>query len=133
MGRNYKCHLNSALIVFSPWVVTDALRKTTILFHEDFPHSSVQNVGWLDGELIALELPSLAPHVVSDIAGRRAYGFWVTTEDGSHPNNRVRRANGHGLAEIDYDPDRLEPAVREHKNLLRALQAQLLHTHHVGL
>ena len=132
IGRNYKCHLNSALIAFSPSIVTDALRKTTILFHEDFPHSSVQNLGWLDGELIALELPSYAPHVLSDIAGRRAYGFWVTTEDGSHPDNRVRRANGHGLAEIDYDADRLEPATREHTDLLRALQAQLLHTHHVG-
>ena len=72
IGRNYKCHLNSALIVFSRSVVTDALRKTTILFHQDFPHSSVQNLGWLDGELIALELPSFGPHVVSDIAGKTA-------------------------------------------------------------
>jgi choline dehydrogenase-like flavoprotein len=132
IGRNYKCHLNSALIVFSSSVVTDALRKTTILFHDDFPHSSVQNLGWLDGELIALELPSFAPHVLSDIAGRRAYGFWITTEDGSHPDNRVRCANGHGLAEIDYDADRLKPAIQEHKRLIRTLQAQLLHTHHLG-
>ena len=132
IGRNYKCHLNSALIVFSPSVVTDALRKTTILFHRDFPHSSVQNLGWLDGELIALELPSFAPHVVSDIAGRRAYGFWITTEDGSHPDNRVRRANGNGLAEIDYDTNRLAPAIREHTKLIHTLQAQLLHTLHLG-
>ena len=88
IGRNYKCHLNSALIVFSPSVVTDALRKTTILFHEEFPHSSVQNLGWLDGELIALELPSFAPHGKRHRRSR-AYGFWITTEDGSHPHNRV--------------------------------------------
>jgi choline dehydrogenase-like flavoprotein len=132
IGRNYKCHLNSALIAFSPSVVTDALRKTTILFHCGFPHSSVQNLGWLDGELIAPELPSFAPHVVSNIVGRRAYGFWITTEDGSHPDNRVRRANGHCLAEIDYDLDRLTPAIREHKKLIHTLQAQLLRTLHVG-
>lgn len=132
VGRNYKCHLNSALIVFSNTIVTDALRKTTILYHKDFPHSSVQNLGWLDGELIALELPSYAPHVLADIAGRRAYGFWITTEDGSHPDNRVTRMNDHGLARIDYDFSRIGPADDEHRRLTHTLQRQLLLSEHIG-
>ena len=133
VGRNYKCHLNSAMIVFSASDITDSLRKTTILFHERFPHSSVQNLGWLDGELIAPELPRAAPHWVADFAGRHAYGFWITTEDGSHPDNRVVPASvgqPHGV--IDYDHSRLSPAETEHKHLIHTLEEQLLLSGYAG-
>ncbi|HEV2673005.1 MAG TPA: GMC oxidoreductase, partial [Aliidongia sp.] len=133
IGRNYKCHLNSALIVFSAGPITDLLRKTTILFHDGFPHSSVQNLGWLDGELIAPELPRAAPHWVADFAGRHAYGFWITTEDGSHPENRLAPSGSDArYGVIDYDRDRLPPAETEHKRLIRTLEHQLLRSGYAG-
>jgi choline dehydrogenase-like flavoprotein len=126
VGRYYKCHLNAAMIGLSPAVKTDLLRKTILILDKRFPHSSVQTLGWVDGEIVATELPRMVPPWVADLVGRRAYGFWLTSEDGSHAQNRVRaRADGHERPQLDYDVRRLRPAVTEHRKLLRAFRAQL--------
>lgn len=126
VGRNYKCHLNSALLAVSVRSVTDVLRKTTILTHDRFPHSTVQNTAWLDGEIMSIAGPRYVPRWAYDMLARRAYGFWVTTEDGSHADNRILpRSNGSLGPVIDYDRNRLHPAEREHRALLRTLRRQL--------
>ena len=53
VGGNFKFHLNSALIAFSPFTRHDVLRKTAIFFNDSHPHTTVQCLGWLDGELLA--------------------------------------------------------------------------------
>lgn len=127
IGRNYKCHLNTALVVMSAMPLNDPLRKTTVLFHDLFPHSTVQNTGWIDGEIIACQMPAFTPRWAADLVGRRAYGFWVTTEDGSHPDNRiVSGLNGSCYPRIDYDRRRILPAETEHRRLLATLRRQLL-------
>lgn len=127
VGRHYKCHLNSALVAVSLKPQSDLLRKTTLLLNERFPHSSVQNTGWLDGEIVRVEAPGFVPRWVTDAIGRRAYGFWLTTEDGSHPDNRVvARANGVARPQLDYDPARLPAAEAEHGALTRAVRRRLL-------
>ncbi|MFV9616909.1 MAG: FAD-dependent oxidoreductase, partial [Gammaproteobacteria bacterium] len=49
VGANFKLHLNSARLAFSPFKNHDVLRKTAIFFNQSFPHSTVQCLGWLDG------------------------------------------------------------------------------------
>lgn len=127
IGRNYKSHLLTAMLAFSLRPKTDLLRKTAALLHKDLPHSSVQPLGWTDGELFASEAPALLPRWLCNFIGTRVYGFFLQTEDGSHFDNRVlAQAPGGDLPLIDYDPQRLAPALAEHKRLRRKLARQLL-------
>jgi choline dehydrogenase-like flavoprotein len=86
VGAKFKFHINSALLAFSPFTHHDILRKTAIFFNDKFPHTTVQCLGWVDGEIMASQLPAAVPKFVANAMGRRAYGFFVTTEDGSSPH-----------------------------------------------
>jgi choline dehydrogenase-like flavoprotein len=134
IGRNYKCHLNSFLLAVSPQRrVSDRLRKTVVLFHSAFPHSSVQTVGWMDGEILATRLPAFVPQSVANAIAARAYGFWVSTEDGSSAANQVIDADGEGHPTLDYDTARLPEAKGEHQRLGRLLRGQFLRLGHVAV
>jgi choline dehydrogenase-like flavoprotein len=131
VGRYYKHHLLSALIAFSTSPKTDLLRKTVFLSHDQFPHSSIQPLGF-DGELIGTLLP--VPRWFANALGHRAYGFFLQTEDGSDPNNRVvAKANGKDYPQLDYDPQRLPAALQEHRQLVRAFRRSLLRAGLLGV
>lgn len=121
VGRNLKLHLLTAVIALSVSRKTDLIRKTTLLLNDALPHSSVQPLGF-DGELIATLVPRLVPRFVARQIGHRAYGFFLQTEDGSHPDNRVLAGD---QPTMDYDADRLGSAVREHRNLVNAFRLAL--------
>jgi choline dehydrogenase-like flavoprotein len=126
VGRNFKLHLLTAMLAVSTGRKTDLLRKTTLLTNPHLPHSSVQPLGF-DGELIGTLVPRLVPRAMARLIGDRAYGFFLQTEDGSHPDNRVvAAANGADASRLDYDARRLEPALREHRRLVRSLSLSLL-------
>lgn len=134
VGANFKLHINSVLVALSPFVQHDILRKTAIFFNENFPHTSVQCLGWLDGEIIATKLPAAVPRFVTRTIGKRAYGFFVTTEDGSSPDNRIISCGGHGgLPVMDYEFDRIAPSYKEHRAALRAFKARLLGAGRLGV
>ncbi|MBV8306999.1 MAG: GMC family oxidoreductase, partial [Gammaproteobacteria bacterium] len=82
VGRNLKLHLLTAMISLSVGLKTDLIRKTTLLINQRFPHSSVQPLGF-DHELIATLMPRALPLTVRRRFARRAYGFFLQTEDGS--------------------------------------------------
>jgi choline dehydrogenase-like flavoprotein len=124
IGRHLKLHLLTAVLAISPSRKTDLLRKTTLLTHPALPHSSVQPLGF-DGELMSTLIPAFVPRVVARQLGERAYGFFLQTEDGSHPDNRVEAASGSGVPLFDYDATRLAPALREHKLLVRRFGSSL--------
>lgn len=133
VGRNYKCHVLSALLAFTPHPKTDLLRKTVLMLNERFPHSSIQPLGF-DGELIAALLPRFVPPRFGRLLGQRTYGFFLQTEDGSHPDNRVlARINGSPYPQLDYDPARLTPAMAEHRRLVRAFRRALLGAGMLGM
>jgi choline dehydrogenase-like flavoprotein len=113
------------MISMSLGVKTDLIRKTTLLVNERFPHSSVQPLGF-DDELIATLMPRALPLSLRRLISRRAYGFFLQTEDGSDSRNRVQDESVSGsLPTLDYDERRLLPAAREHRALTRALQRAL--------
>jgi choline dehydrogenase-like flavoprotein len=122
IGRNVKLHLLTAMIALSGRAMTDLLRKTVVITHERFAHSSVQPLGF-DSELIATLFPKWIPDYLRRQVGRRAYGFFLQTEDGSDSRNRVvDAANGVDYPVLDYDADRTPAAAREHKSFTRAFQ-----------
>lgn len=121
VGRNLKLHLLTAVVAISPSRKTDLIRKTTLLLNDALPHSSIQPLGF-DGELIATLVPKLAPRFFARQVGLRAYGFFLQTEDGSHPDNRVIAG---ARPTLDYDAARLAPASEEHRKLFNSFRRAL--------
>ncbi len=132
VGTNFKLHINSAVLGFSAFKNPDVLRKTTIIFNEEYPHSTVQCLGWIDGDILGAQLPGAVPKFVLRALGARAFGFFATTEDGSHPDNRIVTCSGTGVPVMDYDLGRLEPAAKEHRSLIRAFTLRLARSGLIG-
>ena len=129
VGRNYKSHILTAVVAWSRMPTNDLLRKTVYLTHDRFMHSTVQPLGaaLTQGEIIATELPRFVPRWFADYVGGRACGFFLQTEDGSHPDNRViAAANGDGRPRLDYDRNRIAPGRDEHRRFVRAFARDLL-------
>jgi choline dehydrogenase-like flavoprotein len=126
VGRNLKKHVLTALVAVSWTRQSDVLRKTMLTTHANFPHSSVQPLGF-DAELIATLIPRIVPRFLARIIGRRSYGFFLQTEDGSHPDNRVQqRAGEPAVRFMDYDAERTPASQREHAAFTRAFRQTLL-------
>jgi choline dehydrogenase-like flavoprotein len=128
IGRNFKTHLNTILVAFGASRRTDVLCKTALLMHDDCPHSILQALGGgIVGDLVVTQAPGFAPRFLSAAMGRHAYGFFLTTEDGSHPDNRVAaRADGTDRPLVDYDPTRIRPAFDEHRRFVATFRRGLL-------
>jgi choline dehydrogenase-like flavoprotein len=125
VGRNYKCHLLSAVLAFSATPKTDLLRKTLLLLNDRLPHSSIQPLGF-DGELLSTLIPGFVPRGFARALGRRAYGFFLQTEEGSDPANRVIAATDDArYPQLDYDPARLPAARAERRRLVRDFKRSL--------
>jgi choline dehydrogenase-like flavoprotein len=125
VGRYLKLHLLTAMVALSPTPKTDLIRKTVLLTNDCFPHSSVQPLGF-DGELIGTLVPSFVPGPLRRAIGQRSYGFFLVTEDGSDPRNRVvEDPRGSAPPVLDYDAARLPPAAREHRAFTHAFQGIL--------
>ena len=61
--------------------------------------------------------------------GRRSYGFFLVTEDGSDLRNRiVEDPRSSAPPVLDYDAARLPSAAREHRAFTRAFQGALART-----
>ncbi|MFO1154663.1 MAG: GMC family oxidoreductase [Rhodospirillales bacterium] len=125
VGTNFKFHINSALLGFSIFKDEDVLRKTAIFFNDAFPHSTVQCLGWIDGDILGAQLPAAVPKFVANAFGARAVGFFATTEDGSSPNNRIRSGGKDGYPVMDYRLDRIQASLDEHHACVRAFQRVL--------
>ena len=90
VGRNYKFHVLTAMLAFTPAKVEDVLSKTMLLTHDALPHSTVQTLGGnLAAEILRTQAPRWVPGAVVEPFARRAIGLFLQTEDGSHPDNRV--------------------------------------------
>ncbi len=122
IGRNLKLHLLTAMVALSFRPTTDLIRKTVVITNSRFAHSSVQPLGF-DSELIATLVPKGVPDFIRREIGRRAYGFFLQTEDGSDWRNCVRRAADDSTPPVlDYDEVRLPSASLEHKSFTRSFQ-----------
>jgi choline dehydrogenase-like flavoprotein len=131
VGRNLKKHVLTAMVAVTLWRPRDVLRKTQLTTHADYPHSSVQPLGF-DSELIAMLVPRYVPRFLARIIGRHAYGFFLQTEDGAHADNRVyERApsavGGAPTRVMDYDVARTPASCAEHRAFTRKLRSSLLH------
>ena len=124
VGRNLKKHVLTALIAVSLRRPVDVLRKTMLTTHRDFPHSSLQPLGF-DADLIATLVPRYAPRFLARWIGRHAYGFFLQTEDGASRDNRVYEPSP-GKPVMDYEEKRVPASLAEHEAFTSAFQRVLL-------
>jgi choline dehydrogenase-like flavoprotein len=124
VGRRYKQHLLTAVVAFTTSRQRDLLRKTLLLLNDRVPHSSIQPLGF-DGELIGALMPGFVPRTVTTGLGNFAYGFFLQTEDGSSPENRVVAERDGTPPRLDYDPERIRPSLEEHRRLVRGFVGSL--------
>jgi choline dehydrogenase-like flavoprotein len=129
VGANLKLHLLTAMVSVGVRRMTDTLRKTAFLTHEDYPHSSVQPLGF-DAELISTLMPGFVPRRLARLAAERSYGFFLQTEDASVPANLVSDVERDGVPTrvMDYDEARSTMAAREHRAFTRAFSRALVTT-----
>ena len=67
------------------------------------------------------------------VMGARAYGFFITTEDGSSAENRVvSRTQSGQRPMLDYSLERIPASVAEHQSLLKAFKRSLLRSGLLG-
>ncbi len=127
IGANLKLHLLTAMVSLGLPRQDDLIRKTALLTHANFPHSSVQPLGF-DAELIATLMPKWLPRNVSLALARRAYGFFLQTEDASLAANRVHEVDidGDPRRVFDYDERRDSAALHEHRAFTRSFSRALL-------
>ncbi len=123
VGRNLKLHLLTAMVALSARPVDDLIRKTVLITHEAYAHSSVQPLGF-DAELMGTLVPRIVPRFLRRQIGARSYGFFLQTEDGSHPDNRVLDDRA-GIRWLDYDESRVPEAAREHRRFCAAFRRAL--------
>jgi hypothetical protein len=72
-------------------------------------------------------IPKFVPRGIARSVGDHAYGFFLQTEDGAHPDNLVIAESNatQGLPVLDYDAARAPAATKEHRQLVRSFTAAL--------
>lgn len=120
VGRNYMCHINSAMLGLAPWRRHETVFQKTIgvndFYHEsgdpDFPWplGHVQLLGKVTGEVLKAERPWV-PRTAANWFGRHSVDWWLTTEDIASPDNRVTLADD-GRIRLTYAPNNMEAHVR---------------------
>lgn len=101
VGRNFMKHQNGAIVGIStkpnPTVFQKTMALNDFYWGEkgfDFPMGHVQLLGKVNGDMIALESPSIAgvsfqeQHVFTAMANH-SVDWWLTAEDLPDPNNRI--------------------------------------------
>jgi choline dehydrogenase-like flavoprotein len=126
VGANFKFHINSAILGLSPFKDEDVLRKTAIFTNEACPHSTIQCLGWIDGEILGVQLPAAVPTFLDNLLGARAIGFFATTEDGSSRQNRIISGRSKAPPVMDYRLDRIQASLDEHHACVDAFERSLL-------
>jgi len=126
VGAHLKLHFLTAMVSIGTRPIRDLIRKTVLLTSERFTHSSAQPLGF-GADIIRTLMPTFVPAFLARALARRSYGFFLQTEDGSDPRNRVQDAppGGTGAPVLDYDQARMPQALAEHRAFTRALQRAL--------
>ena len=123
IGAFFKKHLMSTIVLLSSRANYDVMRKTAMFLNSNFPHTTVQCLGWFEPERLARRLPNLVPRALASWIAAKCTLFVAITEDGSHEANAVRWSD-QGQPVLDYDVKRLPHAEREHREAARSFCRQ---------
>jgi choline dehydrogenase-like flavoprotein len=130
VGRNYMCHLNSAVLAISKEPNPTTFEKTLGVNDYywgaddfDYPLGHIQMLRKTDGPQIRAGAPWFAPGFALDYVTRHAVDFWLTSEDLPVADNRVMvdRAGNIHLHYTDHNTEGHKRLIGKLRGLLGAL------------
>ena len=131
VGRNYMCHLNSAVVSIGRKPNPTKFQKTfgvnDFYFGGpgfEYPMGHFQMLGKMSKEMIAEGAPFFAPGLALDYIAQHSIDWWVTSEDLPAPENHIEVARDGGVT-LHYTANNEEG----HKRLLERLKKL---THEIG-
>lgn len=131
VGRHYMCHNNSAIVALSkeknPVIFQKTIGINDFYFGADdskLPLGHMQLLGKVKGAMLAGDAPFFTPKFVLDWMADHAIGWWITSEDLPHGNNRVLVKDG--KIHLHHFPTNMEA----HERLLKKLKTILNFTGH---
>jgi choline dehydrogenase-like flavoprotein len=131
LGRNYMCHLNSAVVSVGKKVNPTKFQKTfginDFYFGApgfEYPLGHIQMLGKMSKEMLAEGAPFFAPGLALDFIAKHSIDWWLTSEDLPSADNRVTVDESGGIT-LHYTPNNEEG----HKRLLEKLKKL---THDIG-
>jgi choline dehydrogenase-like flavoprotein len=137
VGRNYMCHNNGALIVYSDVPNPSLFQKTfaiTDYYHgapdSPYPLGSIQLMGRSDRNTLRDSFAKLLPdRTIEDLAAHTV-DFWLTAEDLPRAENRVALAPD-GKVRVEYEKTNTEAYARLKRALIQKVEQAEPHTAHV--
>lgn len=127
VGRNYMCHTNTAMVALSTTPNTTHFEKTFGI--NDFyfgspdwkyPLGHIQLLGNVKPEMLQGDAPFFTPAFVLEKMAKYAVGWWISSEDLPHPENRVQLGT-HDEIILEYTPNNEEG----HNRLVKKLKGIL--------
>ena len=114
VGRNYMCHLNSAVVSVGKKVNPTKFQKTfgvnDFYFGApgfEYPLGHIQMLGKMSKEMLAEGAPFFAPGLALDFIAKHSIDWWLTSEDLPSPDNRVTVDESGGIT-LHYTPNNEE-------------------------
>jgi choline dehydrogenase-like flavoprotein len=114
LGRNYMCHLNSAILSVSNKPNPTKFQKTfginDFYFkgpHGDYPLGHIQTLGKATKEMLEGDAPFLTPGLALDYMATHSIDWWITSEDLPDPENRVTLTRSGDVC-LNYTPNNEE-------------------------
>ena len=124
VGRNYMCHLNSAIVSVSNKPNPTKFQKTFGINDYyfkgpdfEYPMGHIQTLGKAKKEMLQEDAPFITPGLALDYIASHSIDWWVTSEDLPDPENRVTLTKD-GQICLHYTPNNEEG----HKRILARLR-----------
>jgi len=127
VGKNYMCHTNTAMVALSTKPNVTQFEKTfgvNDFYHRspdwNYPLGHIQLLGNVQPEMLKGDAPFFTPNIALKLMARHAVGWWLSSEDLPHPDNRVE-VGPEGEILLHYTPNNEEGHHRLVKKLKEIL------------
>jgi len=129
-GRNYMCHLSSAVLATGKDVIPPGFHKTLFVPVDGF--GTIQMAGQPQAGMLKGEsaMAHYSPSMMLREIAERSVTFWLMTEDHPNPDNRVQVLPG-GRIKLTYSPYKGDVSTHDdlYKLLVPHLETMGFHLH----
>lgn len=134
VGRNYMCHINSAMVALSK-ARNDTLFEKTFGMNDfyfgapdsKYPLGHVQLLGNVKKEMLKADAPFFTPNKILEMMANHAVGWWISSEDLPNPENRVTLTDRGDIAlhYVLHNQEGHFRLIKRLKKILKSVDQQL--------
>lgn len=142
LGRNYMCHINSAMVALSTKPNLTHYEKTLGLndFYFNapdwkYPLGHIQLLGNVKSDMLKAGAPPLTPSIALRAMAKHAVGWWICSEDLPDPNNHVSLDEKGGII-LNYtstDEEGHHRLIKKLKEIIRKIEPSLFLTQRIPI